>query len=133
MTAALLLAANPSTIIFRFPTQPLGFDHAAFLRTALGAFTATFFFDGIAPRRLSLAQNIFEFLAKFLPGQFSIRRLRTLTLHPHFDPRGPVAEADRRGSFIDFLTTRARSAHKFFFHVGRNDAQGIKSPLDLRW
>ena len=124
---------NPAALILGDTAMALPRNHPALLRAALRTLATAFLFDGIATGGLGLAQSRLKFFAQFPPGYLTIRRLRTFALHPHFHPGRPVAKTDRRRSFIDFLTSRTRSAHKFFFHVGRNDAQRIESPLDLRW
>jgi len=124
---------DSATAILCDPATALRLNHLPLLSAGLRALAPAFLFDRSPPRGLGLSQSSFKFLAQFLPGEFAIRRLRTLALHPHFHPGRPMAKADCRRRFIDFLTTRPRPAHKLLLHVGWHDAQGIESRLDLRW
>jgi len=132
-TEFLFIALNSPALILRDPAKALRLDHPALLRAALWAFAPTFLLDRMTSSGLGLAQGGFKFFTELLPGQLTISRLGTFALHAHLDPRRSMAEADRRGSLVDFLAARPRSTHKFFLYVGGDDAQAVEALLDLRW
>jgi hypothetical protein len=127
------LIAHRSSLIFRGATVTFSRDHPRFLRpTFFSAAPAGQLQDRTA-QGFGRSHAPFQLLAQFFPGDLPVGGLRPFALAAHLNPGRPVPETNCGRGLIDFLATRAGTAHKSLLHVGTQNSQRIQSGLNLSW